>query len=108
VHAECGTVDTELEVDDYGDGTCKTRYVAQTGASAVMGNCTANLFGKTCSSFPGHLLLKALNPTNKSAANYIAPDFQKYLTALGLGGLISAGELSRKFSSVPHSLACAA
>jgi hypothetical protein len=87
--ADCPAADGFLFVIDFGDGTC----LAGTGGSinTTSGDCTQNLFsGTNCQVLGADFFIIAANPKNLSGSAYKIPDFQKYFTALGVGGIISA------------------
>lgn len=88
--AVCGAADTQVVVTDFGNGTWTTVY--SVGGVVVPLNSTGPLFNKTCAAFPGNLQLIATNSQRLPATTYNGPEFQAYLTALGLGSLITAGK----------------
>jgi hypothetical protein len=93
-------------LNDNGDGTCAGAYVVEplsdfTIPNRVSFNCTTvyNLFGgQTCKTYNGTISLQTQNTYNLGSVAYKAPDFQKWLTNVGLGSLVTAGMCTFPYS----------
>jgi hypothetical protein len=90
-HAVCGTATTGVFIADLGNGQCESSFIKGDGSPQTAGTCSANLFGANCSTYLGSLSLFIQNKENRPAATYVQPTFQKWLDALGLGGVVTAG-----------------
>ena len=87
----CGNSSYLVVLNDGGNGQCE--YTLGIGSQYSFGSCTnaANLFdGLTCKTYLGDLVMQIQNVENRTAT-YVAPDFQRWLTNIGLGSISTAG-----------------
>lgn len=84
--ADCFPLDAALVVVDLGDGTCQVLVGL---AGDLAGDCTQNIFGGLqCTHLDSDLFIIAANEQNLST-DYIAPDFQAYFDAIGIGSIVA-------------------
>jgi hypothetical protein len=90
----CGNSRSTVTITDYGNGTCVSvaRDTSQQPWMEDTGDCRGSFFkGNSCGTFYGTINLRASNPGKLPAGTYKAPNFQDYLSAVGLGNLSVAG-----------------
>eukprot|EP00884_Botryococcus_braunii_P014746 jgi/Botrbrau1/23272/Bobra.0102s0015.1 len=91
--ADCNPLDSVLVVIDGGDGTCAVLEGAN--VDVPLGDCTFNVFGGTdCTVLGADLFIFAANVQNLDASQYVAPDFQKYFAAIGIGNIIALSSIN--------------
>eukprot|EP00884_Botryococcus_braunii_P014750 jgi/Botrbrau1/23276/Bobra.0102s0019.1 len=90
----CGTPTSVIELQDLGNSTCTLTYVAAAGVAPVYGSCTQNIFPSLCIIYNGNITLTVANVEKRPAPTYISPAFGSALTAIGLGRIISAGNVA--------------
>jgi hypothetical protein len=93
-YAACGLVATNVFITDLGNGKCEYLFVKGDATPQVGGDCTnpINLFdGLICQTYLGAIFMLIQNADSLPAATYVPPDFDIWLTNVGLGSIVTAG-----------------
>jgi hypothetical protein len=81
-------------IADLGNGRCAYSFLPGNGAAQTGGDCTnpINLFGGAiCQTYQGSLSMFIQNADSLGAGAYVPPDFNRWLTNVGLAAVSTAG-----------------
>lgn len=73
-----------------GNGQCTSEQ--SINGPATFGDCTQLVYGRDCATFIGKLFVVMSNDFSLTASNYVSPDVNKGLTAMGLGSLVTVSD----------------
>jgi hypothetical protein len=108
--AGCGSGGESVYLRDLGNGTCQGLFERFSPPKYHLFDCgipTILFGGGICQYFIGDLYLSIENAAGLPAATYIPPQFQTWLTNVGLGEVILVGTcICTSYGTAPHDIIC--